>query len=168
MWTATKGLKHNQYFTLPYMAADILDAKFEGTMITLTVPLFNDEEFIGIYGVFYQLEPFFDRLMSPMITDDSSITYWVYTMSDFSQAIQTTYPSGESLPEEMVQNCNDTAIHDPPLDTDWYQINEFDGKSYLSASQFAYSQKEYFDNPQFSYNQDATASYLIIFFQDYQ
>ena len=42
LWTATKSLKHNQYYTLPYMAFDIFDLKFEGTMITLTVPLFND------------------------------------------------------------------------------------------------------------------------------
>ena len=82
-----------------------------------------------------------------MIADNSYITYWVYTMSDFSQAILTSYPRGESLPESMVQTCNDTAISDPPLDTDWYQKYEFNGKTYLSACQFAYSQKEYFPDP---------------------
>jgi hypothetical protein len=48
----------------------------------VSIPTFDGDTLVGIYGVHFDLIVFFTNLMDPMLGEDDYIMYWAYPAGD--------------------------------------------------------------------------------------
>lgn len=75
---------------MPYAPNDPFDNAFANSVLSITTPIFNDTELVGIYGAHFNADSFFANLIDPMLDLTQGISYWVFAANDLSVQIHTS------------------------------------------------------------------------------
>lgn len=71
---------------MPYSSTDPLNA-FPGATLSITTPVYSNKALIGIYGAFFDLNSFFQNLITPILDPSIQVSYWVYAYPNLVTSI---------------------------------------------------------------------------------
>jgi len=74
---------------MPFSISDPFDNVFKNSVLSLSTPIFNGTNLIGIYGAHFNADYFFQNLIDPMLGTESGISYWVFPSNDLANYIHT-------------------------------------------------------------------------------
>jgi hypothetical protein len=103
LWTETIKLDKGGMYTLPYSPEDPFGV-FPNSVMSVSTPIFDKDQKIGIFGAHFDTDTFFVNLVDPMIQSSHFIEYWIYPADDFNTLIRTNSDQTKQPTAEQVRH----------------------------------------------------------------